>query len=204
MQPFRPKPRAASRRRKLDTVNFEWPIFEAAATWLSGQDLLLPETLSGLSAAAKAEAIAATELFGGTLEDLVSRELQESFAKGEGALAWRKRIQSITDMADHQAEAISRTYTHRAQQAGLDEVMSDPIVGDLFPYLLYFATQDTRVRPEHAAMDGKVAHRDSPLAAEMRRLHAEWNCRCTLAPLTREDAVARGIDDDAGWVEPKE
>jgi SPP1 gp7 family putative phage head morphogenesis protein len=200
MTPFQRK-RSAS-KRKLDTLNFQWPIFEGAADWLSRQDILTPERLNAIKFGALADANAATKEYSKGLGDGLSRELQESFRLGEGSAAWQVRADAFTDLAAHQAEAISRTYTHRAQQAGLDEVMKDEAVGELFPYLVYYATQDTRTRATHRAMDGKVAHKDSPLAAEMRELHSQFNCRCTLSPATREDAEAQGIDDDTGWTEP--
>ena len=36
----------------------------------------------------------------------------------------------------------------------------------------------------------------------MQELIAQYNCRCTMIPLSRDDAIARGIDDNTGWKEP--
>jgi uncharacterized protein with gpF-like domain len=86
----------------------------------------------------------------------------------------------------------------------LQQITDKPVVAELFPYWLYECTADSRSRASHVAMNGKVAHRDSPLADQMQVLIDEYNCRCTMIPLDREDALAKGIDDDTGWVEPTE
>ena len=184
-------------------MSYDWPILDAAKEWLRKQNVLTERQLERFAQQAGIDASAAAGAWGKQLQDRVGEAMQESFNLGEGSLAWRDRVQQVVDITNHEAEAVSRTYAHRAQQEGLDEVMSDPIVGELFPYLLYQATQDTRVRPTHAAMDGKVAYKDSPLAAEMRKLHAEWNCRCTLAPLSEEDAKSLGITDNTGAPPPE-
>lgn len=63
----------------------------------------------------------------------------------------------------------------------------------LFPFLAYRTVGDTRVRPEHAALDGFVARVDwdgwdrytPPLG---------WNCRCRIVP------VAYAIARELGWL----
>lgn len=62
---------------------------------------------------------------------------------------------------------------------------------DDFPFLLYDAVNDHRVRPEHAAWDGTIL----PVDHEFWATHYPpngWNCRCSVVPLTEEDADAMG------------
>lgn len=182
--------------------NVSWPQIEAATDWLLRQRILTPDQLRRLESLATAQAIDATADFASGLDDRLARELRESLALGEGSVAWGERISRVVDVTAAEAETIGRTYTHRAYNTGLESAMDHPLIQDEFPYLLYETTGDSRTRPAHAAMGGKVAHRDSPLAGQMRALVDEYNCRCTLIPISRDEALSRGIDDDSGWTEP--
>lgn len=180
-----------------------WPGIEAALRWLYQRRLLSAKTIAGVITKSQLQARAWGTIVDDPLMDRLRDAVEESVAKGEGHDEWSERIGREISVAKHVEENIQRTATHRAYYAGQDSLLDDSSVGELFPYYAYYATRDTRVRPEHAKMDGKVAHKDSPLGHEMRRLIDDYNCRCTLAPLSREDAVGRGIDDDRGWREPE-
>lgn len=189
-----------------DAVNtaYRWPIITGALNWLQAQAILGAADQAALIEQAEEEAEA------GGIE--ISSRLQSSFTRllTAGAAASLSN-EDMTALAVQQAEAtranaetIARTYSHRAYNAGMREVMSSPATTGEFPYLLYKATRDTRSRPTHIAMDGRVAHVDSPLAGEMLALADEWNCRCVVIPITRAEALRRGIDDNTGWREPDE
>ena len=182
--------------------NVYWPQIEASVDWLVNQQILTPAQLKRLESLATQQAMGAAGDFTRSLDERLARELGESLAAGEGSVAWQERLSKVVDVTAAEAETIGRTYTHRAYHEGIDEVLSDPIVGDEFPYLLYETTGDSRTRETHRAMSGKVAYKDSPLAGEMRALVNEYNCRCTLIPISRDEALARGIDDDTGYQPP--
>lgn len=76
-----------------------------------------------------------------------------------------------------------------------------------FPYLQYMAILDSRTRPAHAAMHGKVYHRDHPVWDRWYPPNG-FACRCYVKRLTENQVKARGlkvqkkgvdVNPDEGW-----
>ena len=63
----------------------------------------------------------------------------------------------------YQAENIFRTNIQTAYNVGHYKQMTDPEVMKLRPYWQYDAVNDSRTRPSHLAMDGRVFPADSPV-----------------------------------------
>ena len=91
-----------------------------------------------------------------------------------------------------QADNIFRTNIQTAYNVGHYEQMTDPAVMQLRPYWMYDAVQDSRTRPSHLAMDGKVFPAD----------HKIWDiwfppngfrCRCTVRTLSKRQVEAREL-----------
>ena len=202
LYPFRKK--IADGTKRLDVLSYRWPKLQEAIDWLLGQQILTKDQLVKRIDAATKDQLGDFDIWAGSINEQLRNELAESVAAGESREEWRKRMQRASLGFVGNAEAIGRTWMHRSGTQGIKESLADPVVGELFPYWLYESTSDARTRPAHRAMGGKVAFRGSPLSAEMERLANEYGCRCTLVPITRDDAVEKGIDDDTGWVEPEE
>jgi hypothetical protein len=182
----------------------DYPTIERGLDWLLDQEILTERQVNRLAGDLGTRVAIETATLHSAFDDLLRGQLAESFARSEGRDAWRDRLSKTLPGLLNHAEAIGRTYSHRAYQQGLDEVLSESkVAADEFPYDLYQATGDSRTRETHRELDDKVAHRGSPLAKLMRERHAEWGCRCTIVPISREEALSRGIDDDTGWVEPE-
>lgn len=64
---------------------------------------------------------------------------------------------------------------------------------DVAPYLQYVAILDSRTRPEHAAMNGKVFRYDDPIWNTMYPPNG-WNCRCFVTQLTKGDVRRKNIE----------
>ncbi len=178
-----------------------FPIANDALNWLAGQQILTPALKAKILAQAFANGVRSKILMGDALFEFMHQQLEESTSAGESAKEWKTRAEKVPGLAEYQVETIGRTFGHRGFHDGLTTILNDPVVQEEFPYLQYVATKDPRTRESHAALDGKVAHKDSPLASEFNTRIQEWNCRCSLIPLSREDAAAEGIDDDTGWKE---
>ena len=61
----------------------------------------------------------------------------------------------------------------------------------LSQYIRYVAIMDNRVRPEHAALHGKIAHRDDKFWATNYPPNG-WNCRCAVEFVSKDEMDAHG------------
>lgn len=172
----------------------QWPVIDNAISWLRGQRILTPRQIDKLKSDVQVQTADGAALWADSLDKQIGDAIIKSQLSGETSLAWQDRVQQLITVSQSEAEAIARTFVHRSMNEGLNEVLDDPYVAEEFPYVLYMCTADGRSRASHVAMDGKVAKRGSALHAEMERLHNEWNCRCTIAPLSEEEAKEKGID----------
>jgi len=86
-------------------------------------------------------------------------------------------------------DTIYRTNLQSAYQAGRYRQMLENAPNR--PWWMYDAVNDSRTRPSHAAMDGKVYRFDHPI---WDRGHppAGYNCRCTLRALSDRDMKRSG------------
>lgn len=201
--PFKPRlmPVPAADRPKavrLAISGTEWPIIENGLAWLKNLGILNDTQVAGFPELASRAAREMSRVAGRPVLSRLNEEIRESMSRGEGTVEWRARLAEIADIQAHLAETIQRTATHRAYHEGLDEIVKSPGLEDAFPFWEYHATGDNRTRPEHQEMDGKVFHRDSPMAFKAKQLVSDWNCRCTMIPLSREDAEAAGIEPGQG------
>jgi len=66
-----------------------------------------------------------------------------------------------------------------------------PPVKNAFPYRMYVTVGDANVRAEHAALNGKVFHKDDPV---WNRIFPPWGwgCRCTVRDVTEREAKRLG------------
>lgn len=194
----------SSRRLSLKPVSRHlklWPIIDRALTWLVGQQLINPQAVAGVTSQAALQSRLIGQTVTQTMIDKLNRELQESIAAGEGAREWSARMSGVVGVRHAYEETISRTATHKAYHDGQKKVLEGP-AGSIFQYRQYQSTRDTRTRESHREMDGKVYHKDSPMARHAAELLGEFNCRCTERPVRRKEAERLGIDDDTGWSEP--
>jgi SPP1 gp7 family putative phage head morphogenesis protein len=101
-------------------------------------------------------------------------------------------------LGPHHLETVYRTNVQAAFRDGRHTLMSNPIVAAAFPYQAYFATRDDRVRDEHAALqetglNGTNIYRmDDPFWDHFTPPW-DYNCRCTVVPLSLRNAAASGV-----------
>lgn len=95
------------------------------------------------------------------------------------------------------ADTVFRTNTQAAQAAGHYAEMFHPDWMEAEPYWQFSAIDDSRTRPEHAALDGKVFRKDDPEARKYLP-PIGFNCRCQAIPLTDEDIQRDGLEVASG------
>ena len=136
------------------------------------------------------------------------RSLLTSLENGESMGKWRNRMagfferRGYTGTNRYLLDTIYRNAIAGAISAGRWE-QAQAGVNDR-PYGMYSAIMDSRTRPEHAALNGKIF----PLN------HAFWRtwwppnghrCRCSVITLSQEDVQERGykIEDDIPAAQPE-
>lgn len=92
----------------------------------------------------------------------------------------------------YQAENIFRTNIQTAYNVGHYKQMTDPEVMKLRPYWQYDAVNDSRTRPSHLAMDGRVFPADSPVWDTWYPPNG-FRCRCTVTTLSARQVKERGL-----------
>lgn len=118
----------------------------------------------------------------------IQAALAGNLKRGEGAAPFKKVIDSEFDKAGlsrlnpSQIQNIYDTNTSLAYGAGQMQKLVE-VSGD-FPYWKYSATMDSKTRPEHAALHGKIFRTGDftfwpPIG---------FRCRCTAIPLTARQA----------------
>lgn len=188
------KEKALSQTRQLGL--FSWTPIQQAIDWLIGQDIVLPSDAKNLiteSAKVAAEASGDIEEW---LKQKIKDSIVESIANAEHPRDWKARVSQIVDLSNSEEEKLQRTYSHSAYIEGQEQALDTPRLKEAFPFFEYLATRDTRVRPEHLAMDGKVYSRKSNLYDKAKDLLGEWNCRCSQNPITESEAKAKGITEE--------
>lgn len=122
----------------------------------------------------------------------IKAALAGNLKRGENKEDFRKVIDSeftkagLTKLQPYQIENIYYTNTSLAFSAGQMQKMVE--VSDDFPYWKYSATMDSKTRPSHAALHGKIFRMGDfsnfpPIG---------FRCRCTAIPLTARQAAAQG------------
>lgn len=64
--------------------------------------------------------------------------------------------------------------------------MNDPDITDLYPAVQYLTRKDSRVREEHAVLDGMYFRKNDPILSRIYPPNG-WNCRCTVIPISRDE-----------------
>ena len=198
-----------------DKPVIRFPQIERGHEFIAGLTPLLPADFENASeqarrtafTVARAQTLAAVE----AVQDAVADDIRQG-----GTL---KGFRAVVDealnhaLSDSQSEAIYRTYVGRAYSAGQVAVLDDPSVRTSVPYLLYSATHDSRVRPEHLSMeqyvrgvggpwglDGTAIYRADDPIWDLFHPPWAWNCRCMVIPLNVANAAERGVREAQEWL----
>lgn len=100
-------------------------------------------------------------------------------------------------------ETIFRTNTQSALMAGRYKQMRDNVA--FRPYWMYVAVMDSRTRPEHARLHGRVYRYDDPIWTHFFPPNG-FNCRCSVRALSEADIKRLGltVESSEGMLSEKE
>ena len=139
-----------------------------------------------------------------TTRTRLAETLQEGINQGESIPTLANRVSEVFDEAKNvRSETIARTETmssvNGATYAGYKQ-------SNVVESKEWIATPDARVRPHHISMDGQTVRLDAMFTSGLGN-NAEHpglfgipeedvNCRCTIAPITRNDERSRYADEE--------
>ena len=101
-------------------------------------------------------------------------------------------VEGYEGITPYQAENIFRTNIQTAYNVGHYKQMTEPGVKALRPYWQYDAVNDSKTRPSHLAMDGRVFMADDPSWDTWCPPNG-FKCRCTVKTLSKRQMEQRGL-----------
>ena len=155
-----------------------------------------PSEFTRLSAEAKVKAFAVSGIAKGAEQDTVYNALLASLEKGISFDEFKAQCGDIftrrgwTGKRAWRVDNIFRTNIQTAYNVGRYQRLAG--MTDIFPYWKYSAVNDSRTRPTHLAMNGKVFPADHPFWDTWYPPNG-YRCRCSVIPLTASQVKSRGI-----------
>lgn len=168
-----------------------FPWVQTAVDFLAAKKVIKASEFASLSMDAQQAAFTAP----GMEDEGGLRKLRDEIAKGVGqegggeSLAeFRKRIADQVALSRSQTETVFRTNVKQGYVSGFDKSMKSDLLEDLFPAVMFSATEDSRVRSTHWELDGFTCLKSDPAYKVLLRALKDWNCRCSPVPMTLEQA----------------
>lgn len=187
----------------------EFPILTGAEEFLEEKAAISREEFDQLTDEFRREAFTiAGEIEVETIERVQSI-LIEDIESGTSLAGFRKKVEETIDegtIGPAHLETVYRTNVQTAFAEGHDKLANNPIVAEVFPFIEYLPIDDGRVRDDHfelgsLGLDGTgIYWRDDPM---WRHFRPPWdfNCRCGVNLLTREQAASRGVRAAQEWID---
>jgi len=125
-------------------------------------------------------------------------ELLAALEEGNSLAEFRENMNDFLEaegyegITPYQAENIFRTNIQTAYNVGHYKQMTEPGVKALRPYWQYDAVNDSKTRPSHLAMDGRVFMADDPIWDTWFPPNG-FKCRCTVKTLSKRQMEQRGL-----------
>lgn len=172
------------------------PPAEALEYWRSRVPMTKAE-YEAAGAEAKQRAVYVGGLAKADLVREVFESMHQSLADGTSFEAWKRdigpRLQKAgwTGASPHRMETIYRTNVQNAYMAGRYAQMQRAV--KLRPYWQYSAVNDSRTRPAHRALHGKVYPADHTFWGTWYPPNG-FRCRCTVKSLSERQVRARGLE----------
>lgn len=121
----------------------------------------------------------------------VQESLGTAMREGQSFHSWAKGLGELLEgFHRRRLETIFRTNIQTAYAVGRHQQMT-AVAGDR-PYWMYDAVNDSRTRPTHRALDGRVYRYDHPFWTVWYPPNGH-RCRCSVRTLSAEDVQARGL-----------
>jgi SPP1 gp7 family putative phage head morphogenesis protein len=190
-----------------DEPELRFPMLEQAAQRLRERNILTREEFDLVSERERARAFTVagdlTEQSIERIRDTLARDIDRGTSLRGFQAALEEELEQDV-LSPWHLETVYRTNVQGAFRDGYEDIMTQPVVSDLFPYQEYLAIGDGRVREEHLALETLglngtgVYRRDDPMW-ELFQPPWDFNCRCSVVPLTIDAAADRGVREAIRW-----
>lgn len=175
--------------------------FAEALEYLSQKKPLPRELYEKLEEDARAKAFTVSGYTAAEILERFLQELEAAVENGTTAETFREQMNTFLEQSGYKgispwrADVIFRTNLQTAYNAGHYKAMTDPAVRKRRPYWQYQTAGDGNVRPEHAAMDGRVYRCDDPIWDVWYPPNG-FRCRCIVVSLTADQVQRYGLQVD--------
>lgn len=186
--------------------------FHEAIKAAQQRDVVLPDVYYGdLQGLARQLAFSIAGIAALDQLENVKNSLSAALQRGESQQKWTKEIleSGVLDLPDYRLDNIFRTNIQNSYNRGRWERFQRTKATR--PYLMYDAINDSRVRPNHLAMDGVIRPVDDQIWDTWSPA-CGYRCRCRLISLSEKQALARSgqgkginkpipgdVQPDKGW-----
>jgi len=190
------------------TPPYRLTAIEKSVEYLHNLRAVTPEQFAQVASDARATAITVARTVKENAVENFRNVMERAVAEGKTFGKTRPELADALEgsgYSDAQLETLYRTYYGRAQAVGQQNALSDPMVSDQFPYMMYSATHDSRVRPDHLALetmglDGTAVYRTDDPFWSIFYPPWDWGCRCVAVPLSIRDAASYGVREASEWL----
>lgn len=178
------------------TVGMQPLPFDEAIAFFRAKTPLLPEQYAELEAAARARAFSVSGISRMDVMNDLFEAMDKSISDGltfrdfQGSVRATMQRRGWEGLNPYRLDTIFRTNIQSAYQAGHYEQMMESAASR--PYWQYVAVMDSRTRPSHAAMNGKVFPQAHPFWRKNFPPNG-FNCRCTVVSLSRSELDRDGL-----------
>lgn len=189
----------------LPSIRF--PTIDNAVRFLSSRIPYTPQEFATLTGDARNVGFTVARALTRDAVAKIQEALVNDVRTGGTLAEFRQNIEPVLNasgLADHHVETLYRGQVGRAYSIGQERVLNDPMVADEFPYRMYSATHDSRVRPEHKALEamglnGTAVYRSDDPFWDIFLPPWDFGCRCNSIPLSIEDAAHYGVVEARKW-----
>ncbi len=192
-----------------ETPTIRFPIIDRAGQRLRDATIYTSDEYRQLAAGAREHAFSITaDIEQRTVEklrDILADNVSTSVDRRKFVRDVREQLPELP-VNDARLDMVFRNNVNSSYSDGAEQTLSQPIVGNSFPYRAYVAIRDDRVRPEHLMMeklglDGtNVYHKDDPVWL-LFRPPWDFNCRCGWIPYTIRQAARAGVREAQQWLD---
>jgi hypothetical protein len=176
-----------------DAPASRFPWLKKSLEWLTGKGVMKYSDFLKLAAADKREVLTVPGVESVRTLKSIRSKLADALGKGTDLRTFRESIKDEVALSRAQTETLYRTNMKQGYVAGMDNALESPVVSDEFPAVIFRATPDTRVRDTHWDLDGFVCLRTDRAYGVLKRALADWNCRCSMAPLSAAQLKGRTV-----------